>query len=180
MGNTSYLAVTFVCCFAACDVGDGDDGPTATAALAPRTAGTPSQVSGTATFTKVTEGVKLVLSVTDAGAGGTAKTRGVHLHVMGVCEGDYMSAMGHWNPSMAMHGLPTSASHHLGDCGNVEVNGSGSGSLTCIGPWTIGDGGTTDVVGKAIIVHAAPDDGTTQMPPGNAGARDACGVIAPN
>ncbi|MCL4408902.1 MAG: superoxide dismutase family protein, partial [Gammaproteobacteria bacterium] len=36
--------------------------------------------------------------------------------------------------------------------------------------------GPNSIVGKAVIVHAQPDDLTSQ-PVGNAGARIACGVI---
>jgi Cu-Zn family superoxide dismutase len=38
--------------------------------------------------------------------------------------------------------------------------------------------GPASIIGKAVIVHAAPDDYKTQ-PTGNAGARLACGVIKP-
>ncbi|HET7300300.1 MAG TPA: superoxide dismutase family protein, partial [Oleiagrimonas sp.] len=40
----------------------------------------------------------------------------------------------------------------------------------------LGTGSDTDVLGGAIIVHAKPDDYTSQ-PSGAAGARIACGVI---
>ena len=42
---------------------------------------------------------------------------------------------------------------------------------------TLHDGGPNDLIGKGIVVHAAPDDYATQ-PSGNSGARLACGRIA--
>ena len=41
---------------------------------------------------------------------------------------------------------------------------------------TLGGGAVNDIAGRALVVHAAPDDYTSQ-PAGNAGARVACGVI---
>lgn len=157
--------------FAACTLGDEAAMKTASAGLESRSAST---VTGTADFKYTDGGVTLTLSV----AGASPGIHGVHLHVTGDCSDPAaMSAQGHWNPDMAMHGFPEGA-HHLGDCGNVEVGADGTGVLEFTAAWAIGTGAVNDVVGHSIIVHAAPDDGTTQMPPGNAGARQACGVIA--
>ena len=41
---------------------------------------------------------------------------------------------------------------------------------------TLGGGAANDIAGRAMIVHADPDDYHSQ-PAGNAGARVACGTI---
>jgi Cu-Zn family superoxide dismutase len=41
---------------------------------------------------------------------------------------------------------------------------------------TLGGGAVNDIAGRAVVVHAVPDDYSSQ-PAGNAGARVACGVI---
>jgi Cu-Zn family superoxide dismutase len=40
----------------------------------------------------------------------------------------------------------------------------------------LGGGGPMDIIGRALVVHAEPDDYATQ-PAGKSGARVACGVI---
>ena len=153
---------------AGCTVGDM---PHATASLESRSAST---VTATADFATTGTQVTLTLKVSGASPG----QHGVHLHAIGDCSApDAMSAQGHWNPDMMAHGLPMASAHHLGDCGNVDIGADGTGTLTITNDWTIGTRAVNDIVGKAIIVHAALDDGVTQMPPGNAGARQACGVI---
>jgi Cu-Zn family superoxide dismutase len=102
----------------------------------------------------------------------------LHIHENGDCSaGDGTSAGGHWNPTGQDHGKWGEAPYHLGDVGNVTVGEDGTGSLT-LGTdlWTMGGGADTDVLGKSVILHAGPDDFTTQ-PTGGAGARLACGVI---
>jgi Cu-Zn family superoxide dismutase len=137
-----------------------------------------STISGTATFTQVGTLVSLSVSV----AGATPGMHGVHLHVNGDCTApDASSAMGHWDPSMMTHGLPTVFPHHLGDCGNFTVGADGTGTMTFTAPWTLGSGETTDVVGHAVVIHQNMDDGTAPpapATPGNSGPRQACGVIS--
>jgi Cu-Zn family superoxide dismutase len=56
----------------------------------------------------------------------------------------------------------------------ADASGNANLSATLAG-LTIGDG-ASNIVGRGVIVHAAPDDFKTQ-PTGNSGARVACGVI---
>jgi len=109
---------------------------------------------------------------------------GFHVHQTGDCSApDGSSAGDHFNPTGAPHGNPTGddagAQHHAGDMPNVMADDKGNAKvdLRILGV-TIGDGGENDVLGKALIVHADADDYSSQ-PSGNAGARIACGVIAP-
>ncbi len=89
-----------------------------------------------------------------------------------------MSAGGHFNPYVKKHGAPDSANSHSGDLGNLTADASGSAMLTL---WLDGisvSTGKDGVIGRAVIVHAGPDDLKTD-PTGNSGGRIACGVIGP-
>jgi superoxide dismutase, Cu-Zn family len=155
---------------AGCTVGEAQK--KAVAALESRSGST---VTGTGTF--VANGGDVTLTLTVSGA--TPGIHAVHLHAVPDCSSaDANSAMGHWNSAMMNHGLPEAPAHHIGDCGNFEVGADGTGTLIITKTeWSIGTGDpATDVIGHALISHAAPDDGVTQQPPGNAGARQACGV----
>jgi Cu-Zn family superoxide dismutase len=67
--------------------------------------------------------------------------------------------------------------HHLGDMDNLHANPQGVAKVDLhLHDVTLGSGAANDILGRAIIVHANPDDYTSQ-PTGNAGARVACGVI---
>ncbi|MDQ5958975.1 MAG: superoxide dismutase, Cu-Zn family, partial [Pseudomonadota bacterium] len=103
---------------------------------------------------------------------------GFHIHDKGDCSApDATSAGGHFNPGGKAHGHPDHADHHAGDMPQLMADASGNASLTASLPGlTIGDG-AANIVGRGVIVHAAPDDFKTQ-PTGNSGARVACGVIA--
>lgn len=102
---------------------------------------------------------------------------GMHVHEKGECASlDGTSAGGHFNPDGKPHG-PQSGAHHAGDMPalKADANGVADMKFKLSGP-TVSPGATS-LVGRAVIVHAAPDDFTTQ-PTGNSGARLACGVIA--
>jgi superoxide dismutase, Cu-Zn family len=133
----------------------------------------------------------------------TAGFKGFHIHANGVCDPTsvdpatqavvpFFSAGGHYNPTSVTHG------NHGGDMPVLQVNADGSA-------WSrfkTDHFDVAEIVGRAVIVHAAADNfgnvpvggGATQYTPnstgttnatatgltantGNAGARYACGVI---
>lgn len=106
-------------------------------------------------------------------------THGFHIHEKGDCSAaDASSAGGHFNPGAKPHGRITNPQHHAGDNDNLIANGEGVATVNAhFAGVTLGGGAATDVIGKAVVVHADPDDYSSQ-PAGNAGARIACGVIA--
>lgn len=147
---------------------------TATANLESRS---DSNVTGSAQFLRHEDGqIELTLRI----EGATPGTHAAHLHEFGDCSADDgSSAGGHWNPTTHPHGEWDNHEdgHHLGDLGNIEVGEDGTGSLSMTTDrWELGTGGMADIVGTAVIVHADADDFTTQ-PTGNAGGREACGVV---
>jgi Cu-Zn family superoxide dismutase len=91
-----------------------------------------------------------------------------------------MSAKGHFNPYGEPHGKYDSANRHAGDLPSLNVPAKGNKRgrvklLIDLDTITL-EPGPTNIIGRAVIVHAQPDDYKTQ-PTGNAGARLACGVI---
>jgi Cu-Zn family superoxide dismutase len=128
---------------------------------------------GSVTFTPKGDKVAVVAKV----SGLTPGSHGFHIHEKGDCSsGDGMSAGGHFNPLGKPHANPSTMDRHAGDMPMLVADATGNASLTVdLDVITVGSG-TTDVVGKAVVVHKDPDDFKTQ-PTGNAGARVACGVI---
>lgn len=133
-----------------------------------------SDLMGHAVFTETKGKVKLVVEIENASPG----IHAVHIHAKGDCSSaDGKSAGGHWNPTDKAHGKWGNPPFHSGDIGNLVVGADGKGKieLTADG-WSIDGTPETNVIGKAIIVHAGADDFTSQ-PSGNAGKRIGCGEI---
>jgi Cu-Zn family superoxide dismutase len=118
------------------------------------------------------------LVVRMAGSGMPAGTHGLHIHMVGRCEGPkFESAGAHWNPDNKQHGRENPEGPHRGDLPNATVGADGSltETLTLAGV-TLAE--LRDSDGSALVVHAQPDDNKTD-PSGNSGDRIACAVIAP-
>ncbi|HYL17386.1 MAG TPA: superoxide dismutase family protein [Burkholderiales bacterium] len=145
--------------------------PTATAVLAP-TKG--SQVAGNVKFVQRGERVLVDARVT----GLTPGLHGFHVHEKGDCTAaDATSAGGHFNPRKAPHAGPDIPERHAGDLGNLNADASGVAVYHAeVGGISLGTA-IDSIVGRAVIVHANPDDLRTQ-PTGNSGARLACGLIS--
>lgn len=134
-----------------------------------------SDVSGTLSFASTGEGVRITGSITGLKPD---STHGFHIHEHGDCSTpDASSAGGHFNPTQQPHGHPDEGQRHAGDLPNQQANAEGVATVDVLAKdIQLGTGGDTDVLGGAVIVHAQPDDYSSQ-PSGNAGARIACGVI---
>lgn len=105
-------------------------------------------------------------------------THGFHIHEKGDCSAaDASSAGGHFNPAMDPHGRPGNAPHHAGDGPNLVADREGVARVNAhFAGVVLGGAAANDIVGRALVVHAAADDYRSQ-PAGNSGARVACGVI---
>lgn len=134
-----------------------------------------SLVSGKLSAAPMGDGVHFTGEVGGLGAN---STHAIHVHEKGDCSAvDGSSAGGHFNPTGAAHGRAGSGSHHAGDMDNIVADARGVARVNAhLRGVTLGGGAANDIAGRAVIVHAAPDDYASQ-PAGNAGARVACGLI---
>jgi Cu-Zn family superoxide dismutase len=145
----------------------------ATAQLAP-TKG--NKTFGEATFEEAGDRVRVVIFVQGLKPG---QEHGLHIHEGADCSGDAMGAQGHFNPLGRPHGLPGGAQSHAGDLPALKANKAGRANINIETDAISLKPGPTNVIGRAVVVHAGPDDYKTQ-PTGNSGARIACGVIKGN
>lgn len=130
--------------------------------------------------------VKISLTLKDANVV-KAGQHGIHFHAVGKCEGaDFASAGAHFNPTSKMHGAKNPQGPHLGDLPNLPIDastatqGGYAASLTTkMVTLSAGLASILDADGTALVIHASPDDETTD-PTGNSGGRVACAVLALN
>lgn len=129
-------------------------------------------VRGTVTFTQAEDGVLVEATVTGLKPG----LHGFHVHEWGDLDcADGLCTGGHFNPTGEAHGGPDAAVRHAGDLGNLVADATGKATYRRLDA-RLSLRGPHSIVGRGMVVHAAPDDLTSQ-PTGNAGARLATGVI---
>ena len=89
------------------------------------------------------------------------------------------AAGGHFDPrSTGRHGQPGDGAAHAGDTPNLTADAAGKATLRYVNAHVTLQAGPASVLGRALVVHADPDDYKTN-PAGNSGARVLCGVIQP-
>lgn len=132
-----------------------------------------SKVKGTVMFEKTAEGVKITAKV---GGLEPDSRHGFHIHEYGdLGSDDATSAGGHFNPDSHPHGKPDQQPRHAGDLGELKADADGNAThVITVKNITLGHG-SHGILGRAVIVHAKPDDGS--QPSGNGGDRIGAGVI---
>lgn len=127
---------------------------------------------GEVTFTAGPDGVRVVGTFSGLVFG----EHGFHVHEKGDCSApDASSAGGHFNPGAKPHAAREASARHVGDLGNIKADPYGLARVDFVDKG-LSLSGPDSIIGKAVIVHEKADDFTTQ-PTGNAGGRQACGVI---
>lgn len=141
--------------------------------------GADGKTIGTATLTDAPHGVLLKVEA----KGLTPGWHGLHFHEKGDCGApDFKSAGAHVHTTAeVVHGLLNPKGNDNGDLPNLYAAADGT-AVTEVFSHLVslkGAGGRPallDADGSAIVIHASPDDHSSQ-PIGGAGARSACGVV---
>jgi Cu-Zn family superoxide dismutase len=133
---------------------------------------------GSVTFTQQDHSVAVHANVWSM----TPGFHGFHVHSLGICEGDFTSAGGHFNRASVNH------ANHDGDMTSLYVQADGSGTLRFeTDRFTVND--LFDADGSAIIIHALPDNyaniptryvaepDAMTLSTGDSGGRVACGLV---
>ena len=154
--------------------------------LAARFTNNAGEPSGDAVIIDAKDGVLLRLRVRGLSPG----WHGAHIHMTGTCEdaaAGFKASGAHFDPENHEHGLENAAGSERGDLPNIFAGADGTATAeffranlhlnpseeaaTENGPYPL-----LDDDGFAIIIHANPDDHTTQ-PIGGAGDRVLCAAF---
>ena len=131
-------------------------------------------LSGTAAFYQTPQGVLAAVEVQGlppAEVPCEERIFAMHIHSGGRCGGTeadpFADALSHYDPERCPHPF------HAGDLPPLFASGGHALQTVLTSRFTV-----EEILGKTLILHAAPDDLATQ-PSGNSGAKIACGVIRP-
>ncbi len=129
-------------------------------------------ISGLASFYQLRDGVMLVAEVSGLpyyGQPCEPSVFGFHIHEGSICQGNaedpFAITGGHYNPLSCPHPA------HAGDLPPLFGNSGYAFMAVYTDRFTV-----NEIINRTIIIHASPDDFTTQ-PSGNAGKKIACGQI---
>jgi superoxide dismutase, Cu-Zn family len=131
--------------------------------------------AGTVTLTPAPKGVLLRVAAT----GLTPGWHGIHFHAVGDCSdgaaGFKKSGSHVHEAAQVVHGLLNPQANDEGDLTNIYAGPNGHANADLYSGLVTADK-LMDADGSAIVIHAKPDDYSTQ-PIGGAGDRVACGVV---
>ncbi|CAL4868586.1 hypothetical protein MMA231_02874 [Asticcacaulis sp. MM231] len=151
----------------------------ATSPLSGKLAGNGGADLGTITIKPAPNGV--ILRVEAKGL--TPGWHAIHFHEKGSCSDEkFASAGGHvHNATPVNHGLLNGAANDAGDLTNIFAGSDGTANAEIYSSLVTAKSvdsrpALMDADGSSVVIHALPDDYTTQ-PIGGAGVRVACAVI---
>lgn len=135
--------------------------------------GAANSMHGNITVTAAPKGVLLRVDAT----GLTPGWHAIHFHEKGDCSPDtFTNAGAHVHTAAPVtHGLLNAAANDQGDLPNIFAAADGSAHAEIFSGLVMMPQ-LMDADGASVVIHAAPDDHTSQ-PIGGAGARVACAVI---
>lgn len=124
-------------------------------------------LTGTALFYPAFSGTLVAVEVYNLPATKAEDTPfyGMHIHEIGDCTPPFDKTGVHYNPAELPHPM------HAGDLPPLLGNQGYAFSIFFTTRFQI-----TDILNRSLIIHASPDDFTTQ-PSGNSGTKIGCGVI---
>ncbi len=134
--------------------------------------------AGIATLVQSGSSVKVTVDFKNLDPGEHA----IHLHEHPMCDApEFKTAGGHFNPGGKQHGTENPQGHHAGDFPlNLTVGDDGMVKKTFTTKDITLDPNAPNSVfangGTSIMVHTKADDMKTD-PSGNAGGREACGIV---
>ena len=134
-----------------------------------------NSASGTVRFDEIDSGLLITADISGLSPN---QAHGFHVHQHGFSGSDDGTCTGgHYDPrETGFHALPGyDGEHHAGDLGVLQADANGRARYRMVFP-NLSVAKINAVLGRAIIVHAKPDDGG--QPTGNAGKRIGVGNIA--